>query len=798
MAALSIQVPYPVFYDRDGQPLDNGNIYIGVANFDPITNPLQVYYDEALTITASQPLKTSGGYVYRNGTPTQLYVNSTDFSITVNDSKNLFVYSFPEATGIGVNAASIEYDPPFSGALTSGYTVANKLSQTLSVKDFGAVGNGIADDTAAIQAAINAAIYNGVGQTSGIKQTVYIPAGKYLISDTIQLGYGTSFNSVVVEGDGYRYRTENNFDGTGIIVTFSDRPAFNFQGSRGSVLRGVGITGLLVNYIESNQMGGIGTPVINDTIAANWNDPALAATQDSRYAPYAAITIDAYSGNRPAVSYPDVTYPAFLGAVAQYNKNFSSDVLIEDVYVQGFTVAVANQPCDADGNGDFTLLRRCYFERCKWGVSVGNTQSRNVRIEAMKASSMYAVFTNNQHGRQQGKFGGEIADLSIFGAINIFQFGSFYAGPITFTNLYGELLWRLGDQTATSTNEHPYIFNGCEFRFGSQDDTRGVPATVLGGAANVGSFVFDGCVFEGYPSVLSFNYNGLVFSGGTFFRVDTRTNPYQQFAHNATCGGLVTFQINNPEYSDMRVKIYNLDTNAVEGVTARTALWSKGTRKNCIPFYAMNVKATDEVYDSFVSTTKYFTGAENKSVFSSLTLVNKTLTGTFTARADWQFMNLGPLPGDVIWDDATGMVFFVRSRTTTTFIAEAQNNYKSNGSGGFNTITAFSTTVGNLYIRNSRIYTPQYYMRGDTTSGSTTITNVARDDGFSAWFNSQIAVGDAFAIRPTQDNWLSEATPFIAARDQSVPSITLVASTGLRTQVRYRFNAFIRLPPANV
>jgi hypothetical protein len=42
MAALSVQVPYPVFYDRDGQPLDNGNIYIGIANLDPTTNPLQV------------------------------------------------------------------------------------------------------------------------------------------------------------------------------------------------------------------------------------------------------------------------------------------------------------------------------------------------------------------------------------------------------------------------------------------------------------------------------------------------------------------------------------------------------------------------------------------------------------------------------------------------------------------------------------------------------------------------------------------------------------------------------------
>jgi hypothetical protein len=174
MAALSVQVPYPVFYDRDGDPLDNGNIYIGVANLDPVTNPLQVYYDEALTITASQPLKTSNGYVYRNGTPAQIYVNATDFSITVNDKKNALVYSFPEGTGIGAGAASIEYDPPFAGAVTSGYTVADKLSQTVSVKDFGAAGDGVTDDTSAVQAAATACKASG--------QALYFPAGTYLLT----------------------------------------------------------------------------------------------------------------------------------------------------------------------------------------------------------------------------------------------------------------------------------------------------------------------------------------------------------------------------------------------------------------------------------------------------------------------------------------------------------------------------------------------------------------------------------------------------------------------------------------
>lgn len=187
MAAISVQVPYPVFYDRDGQPLDNGNIYIGDANLDPIANPLQVYYDEALTIPASQPLKTSNGYIYRNGTPAQLYVNAVNFSILVNDAKNTLVYSFPDGTGIGVGAASIEYDPPFVGAVTSGYTVEDKLAQYVSVKDFGAVGDGVADDTAAIQAALDYC------ETSG--DTLGFPAGDYLISAS--LTYNHQAHSIV-------------------------------------------------------------------------------------------------------------------------------------------------------------------------------------------------------------------------------------------------------------------------------------------------------------------------------------------------------------------------------------------------------------------------------------------------------------------------------------------------------------------------------------------------------------------------------------------------------------------------
>jgi hypothetical protein len=197
MAALSIQVPYPVFYDRDGQPLDNGNIYIGEANLDPVTNPLQVYYDEALTITASQPLKTSNGYVYRNGTPAQLYVDAANFSITVNDNKNLLVYNFPDGTGISPNASSIEYDPPFTGARTSGYTVADKLAEYLSVQDFGSP-----ITATVLQAAVDAAADEG--------KALYLGDENFTINSTIALPN----SDIVIHGPGAAALTIT-FTGTG-------------------------------------------------------------------------------------------------------------------------------------------------------------------------------------------------------------------------------------------------------------------------------------------------------------------------------------------------------------------------------------------------------------------------------------------------------------------------------------------------------------------------------------------------------------------------------------------------------
>lgn len=88
--------PYPVFVGRDGVALDGAKIYIGNPNTDPTLSPKTVYYDAGLTTTAAQPLRTSGGLLYRNGSPTSIYVVG-DYSIRITDANNQLIYSAASA-----------------------------------------------------------------------------------------------------------------------------------------------------------------------------------------------------------------------------------------------------------------------------------------------------------------------------------------------------------------------------------------------------------------------------------------------------------------------------------------------------------------------------------------------------------------------------------------------------------------------------------------------------------------------------------------------------------------------------
>jgi hypothetical protein len=255
MALTQLAPPYPIFTDKSGDPLDNGYLYFGEVNKNPETNPIQVYYDSAFTQPAAQPLRTSNGYVMRNGSPALIYAGS-QFSVTIRDKNNALVIYSPVGYGVdpasisgsinvqdytgdgttttygmgaspstinatnvyidgvyqekdtytisgtsltfseapplnagieivvqessilgGASAQQISYNEGSVGAVNR--TVKAKLQETVSVKDFGAVGDGVTDDTAAIQAAVNA---NPNG-------SIFFPEGTYMFADiTVSTG----------------------------------------------------------------------------------------------------------------------------------------------------------------------------------------------------------------------------------------------------------------------------------------------------------------------------------------------------------------------------------------------------------------------------------------------------------------------------------------------------------------------------------------------------------------------------------------------------------------------------------
>jgi hypothetical protein len=124
--------------------------------------------------------------------------NATSPGMTpINDNSSGF-FSSSGALGIAINgqeaarfiAGGLQVKRADFGATAR--TAGDKLRETISVKDFGAVGNGAVDDQPAIQAAINALQALGGG-------TLYFSAGTYRIDS----GLVVTGSNITFRGDGY-------------------------------------------------------------------------------------------------------------------------------------------------------------------------------------------------------------------------------------------------------------------------------------------------------------------------------------------------------------------------------------------------------------------------------------------------------------------------------------------------------------------------------------------------------------------------------------------------------------------
>ena len=179
------------FFTSTGAVLTGGKLYTYLAG---TTTPAATYTTSSGSTARTNPIiLDSAGRVPGSG---EIWLTvGTSYKFILRYSNDVLIATYDDVSGIAtlpVSSSNVTYLPAGTGAVIT--TVQAKLRQTVSVIDFGAVGDGVTNDAAAIQAAIAAL-------PSGIQGTLQFEGGKaYNIGSSSP---GVLINkSMIVEGNG--------------------------------------------------------------------------------------------------------------------------------------------------------------------------------------------------------------------------------------------------------------------------------------------------------------------------------------------------------------------------------------------------------------------------------------------------------------------------------------------------------------------------------------------------------------------------------------------------------------------
>ncbi len=139
-------------------PSDGAKLYFDAFG---TSTPKDTYTTSALSTPNSNPVEADA-----DGMFPAIWLSGA-YSVTLKDKNGVQIWYAPEV--LEDTAYSIQYAPTQTGSIPR--TVNAKLSDVISVKDFGAKGNGVHDDTAAFQLAVDSNC-----------DSIFVPDGDYIIS----------------------------------------------------------------------------------------------------------------------------------------------------------------------------------------------------------------------------------------------------------------------------------------------------------------------------------------------------------------------------------------------------------------------------------------------------------------------------------------------------------------------------------------------------------------------------------------------------------------------------------------
>jgi hypothetical protein len=218
------------FFTNTGAVLTGGKLYTYLAG---TTTPEATYTTNAGNVARTNPIVLdSAGRVPGSG---EIWVTvGVSYKFLLKDSNDVLIGTYDNVPSqFSTDASLVTYTPAGVGAVTT--TVQAKLRQIVSVQDFGAVGNGVTDDTNAILAAISAMPSDG--------SSLYFPAGTYIVnSDNVN---GLKFNgktNFALDGYGATIKVKN-----GAAVITNHEVMFFINCSNGA------INGLTIDGNRANR-----------------------------------------------------------------------------------------------------------------------------------------------------------------------------------------------------------------------------------------------------------------------------------------------------------------------------------------------------------------------------------------------------------------------------------------------------------------------------------------------------------------------------------------------------------------
>jgi hypothetical protein len=170
-AAVPLPIAHTQFLNSNGQPLAGGFVYTFAAG---TTTPQATYTDATgMTANANPIVLDSGGFA-------NIWIGANTYKLVVQNSAGVQQWVADNVTDTTFfyiqhlksisDSASLTFKLASNPTGAVQRTLQSKVGDLVSVKDFGAAGDGVTDDTASWQAALN----------SGL--ALWCPAGTYLVT----------------------------------------------------------------------------------------------------------------------------------------------------------------------------------------------------------------------------------------------------------------------------------------------------------------------------------------------------------------------------------------------------------------------------------------------------------------------------------------------------------------------------------------------------------------------------------------------------------------------------------------